>query len=177
MVLCGAFTSVMFKVTNADKVFGDIDKWLAEVERETLLIAVNMMWVMLGKATLVSPQYSGDFVANFQFSVGTPSRRFTEGIFPDKQFPTQEPYKRGDTPAVQYALTNNAGRFDRAKLGDTLWLANSAMHHDLYAWKIEDGLLKLRPVNYGGQGPLRQVRIHMRVHYSRITKHHKELLK
>jgi hypothetical protein len=167
----------MFKVTNTDKVFDEIDAWLAAVERETLLIAINMMWVMLGKATLVSPQYSGDFVANFQFSIGTPSRRFTEGIFPGKAFPSDSPFQRGDTPAVQYALDSNTGRFNGAKLGQTLWLSNSALHHDLYAWKIEDGLLKLRPVNYGGHGPLRQVKNHIRVHYSRITKDHKELLK
>jgi len=167
----------MFKVTNTGKVFEDIDKWLAAVEAEVLKAAIALMWVSLRQAAKISPQYSGDFVANFRLSAGNPDTTFVEGVFPEKKFPTEEPLGKGDVGAIQYAMASNAGKLNGAKLGQTLWLANTSHHHDFYAWKIEGGMLKLRPVNYGGLGPLRQTKEYVKVHFSRIGKSHMEMMK
>lgn len=173
----GLFTFAMLKVGNIDKFFSEIDHWEKQVAREYELIAIGMMKVMLGKALQTSPQYSGDFVANYKLSINKVDTSFKEGVFPDRMFPTENPFQRKDSQAIRYAIAANDGKLSGAKVGDTLWLANSANHHDLYAWKIEDNLVKLRPVNYGGEGPLRQVRAYMKAHFSRIDKTNREFLK
>lgn len=167
----------MIKVKNADQFFGSIDSWLDEVEHEYMQIAISLMWIMTGEALKRSPQYSGDFVANWKLAVNKYSTTFREGIFPDKQFPAEHPFQRMDAQPILYAIDANKGALNTARLGDTLWLSNSAMHHDLYAWKLEDGLIRLRPVNYGGEGPLRQVRELMKAQFGRIDKQTMEFLK
>lgn len=170
----------MFKIKNHNKVLADIDKWMADVEAEYLRIAVALMRMMLSQSLKYSPQYSGDFAANWNLSVNLIDVTFNEGVFPSKRFPVpdgQEPFQRGDAPAISYAFKANDGKLGSAKLGDTLWLANSAAHHDLYAWKIEDNLIKLRPVNFGGEGPLGKVKAHMLAHFSRIDKSNVEFLR
>jgi hypothetical protein len=167
----------MIKVLNIDAVFSQWDEWQKQVEAECLKIAIGLAKVTLGKALEASPQYSGDFAANWRLDVNNIVPFFQEGIFPDKEFPTESPYQRRDTPAIRYAIGSNTGRLDSFKFGDTIWLHNSAAHDDLYAWKIEENLLRLRPVNYGGEGPLRQVKEYVKVHFNNISKTSLEFLK
>lgn len=167
----------MLNVKNIDEAFAKIDAWLDEVEREIVDIAIGMTWTMTGQVLNLSPQYSGDFAANWRMSVNKIDTTFQPGVFPEMQFPADAPFQRGDAPAILHAIKANDGRLNGAKLGDTLWLANSAEHHDLYAWKLEDGFIKLRPVNYGGEGPLRQAKKYMQVHFSTINKTNREFLK
>lgn len=169
----------MIRITNLDQVIAQHKAWLAAVKVEVEQIAIGMMKVMLGQALIRSPQYSGDFVANYKVSIGTIDRSFKAGIFPDKTFPITEgsPFRRGDTPAISYAIRANDGKADGFKLGTTLWLANNAAHDDLYAWKIEDNLFRLRPQNFGGEGPMRGVKEYMKIHFGRITKSNREFLR
>lgn len=171
----------MIKVKNLDQAFAAIDRWLDSVEEQVADIAVSLTYIMLGEAVKTSSQYSGDFAANWKLSRNRIDTTFQAGIFPEKTFPVpegQSPFQRGDMQPMMYAVRASTGVLAGAKLGDTLWLSNSATHNgDTYAWKLEGNLIRLRPVNYGGEGPLRQVREYMKVHYSRIDKNTVRLLK
>lgn len=168
----------MFKVTNAEQVFNEWDTWLAQVEAEVMRIAIDMMYVMLREAALRTPQYSGDMVANYNLSVNAIDGSFAPHVFPEMRFPTENPFQKEDMPAIMHTINRNAGRLVKAKLGDTLWLANGAVHDDdAYAWKIEDGLLKLRPQNAGGYGPIRKTRDYMQAHYRQIGRSNREMFK
>lgn len=158
----------MLKVTNLDAVERDIDRWLEQVEQQVEHIAKAIAIESLIHGAYNSPQYSGDFVANWKLSVNQPDRTFTEGIFPEKGFPAKHPFIRGDSPAIAYAMGQAQGRLDGFKLGDTIWLANSAVHHDLYAWKIENNRIKFRIGNIGA--PLQHTFDYLRARYGVINK-------
>lgn len=165
---------IKVKVDNAKAFFDAIDRWLADVEYLIVQVAVGLAYKAFDVALTTSPQYSGDFVANWKMSVGQPNVSFQPGIFPEMTYPVDKdkrPFQRGDTAAIMHAITASNGVLSGAKLGDTLWLANSAEHDDLYAWKIEDNLIRFRPVNFGGDGPLRQVREVLKASYTEIGKH------
>lgn len=167
----------MLKILNLDSVFAEIDAWEKQVEQECIRIAILLTSIAFGRAVGSSPQYSGDFAANWRLSVNKIDVAFQSGIFPDKQFPTENPFQRGDTEAVYYALNGNLGKLENASFGDTLWIANSSQHDDLYAWKIEDNLIRLRPQNFGGDGPIRGVKEYMKASFGTITKSSMEFLK
>jgi hypothetical protein len=169
----------MLKVTNLDQVEAEFEAWLHQQESVLERVAIGLTKVALGKALEYSPQYSGDFAANWKLYVNKIELDIQVDVFPGQQFPAEDPFQRRDTPAIQYAIKANEERVNEFNFrwGDTIWLANSAVHEDLYAWKIEDGLLKLRPVNYGGEGPLRQTKTYLKTHFSRIDKSNVEFLR
>lgn len=161
----------MITVKNMEAAFAAMDKWLADVEATTREAAVSLSFLAFEQVLLSSPQYSGDFAANWRLSVNAIDVSFHPQVFPEKEFPTKVPFKMGDSPAIMYAISQNTGRLSEAVLGDTLWLANTASHDELYAWKIENNLVRLRPENFGGEGPLGRAREYIKTHYSRIDKH------
>lgn len=171
----------MIKATNIDKVFAEIDQWFKDVEEEVEKVAIGLSYIALGRALYWSPQYSGDFAANWKLYVGQYQQEWVEGRWPDKSFPSEDPYQRLDDTAMDFAIAANEGRVTTAnfRLGQTIWLANSSQHDggDLYAWKIEDGLIKLRPQNYGGDFPLRRTRNYIKSEFGRITKSNVEFLR
>lgn len=143
----------MFEVTtNAAEVAGQLDSWLADVEKEVEDIARGLATEALIYLLDYSPQYSGDFAANWNMSVNTPDYTFHSDVFRDKHFPVksgQTAFHMGDGPAMEYAFRNAAGKLDSFKLGDTIWLANAAAHDEPYAWLIEDNRIHFRPRNSG----------------------------
>lgn len=164
----------MIKVTGLEAAFAAIDKWLMDAEHLAIEAAIGLAYKAFDVVLSTSPQYSGDFVANWKLSVGAPNVSFQPGVFPEMAYPVdrdKQPFKRGDTAAIMHAITASNGALSSAKLGDTLWLANSAQHDDLYAWKIEDNLIRFRPVNFGGEGPLGQARDSITIKYHEITSH------
>lgn len=167
----------MIKITNLNKVIADIDRWLLAVHEDVEQIAIGMMKVMLNQAIYHSPQYSGDFVANYKVSVGKIDTSYTQGVFSDKKFPTKAPYQKGDMPAISFAAAANVGKGAGFRLGNTIWLSNSSAHDETYAWKIENNTLRLRPQNFGGEGPMRAVRAYMAVNFGRITKANRDKLR
>lgn len=171
----------MLRITNFDKVFEEMDAWLLQAEAEVERVAISYAQTMLKHAAHRSPQYSGDFVSNWKLSVNRipGATEFEPNVFPDKMFPTEEPYQMGDDAGIRVAIVRNEDSVSEFnfKLGDTIWLSNSAYHDSTYAWKIENSTIKLRPVNYGGYAPLKQVRNFMRQHFSEINKQTRKLLK
>jgi hypothetical protein len=168
----------MLKAENLDQAFSVVDDWLKDVEVLVAQVAVDLGQYLLRTVLESSPQYTGDFTANWKLYVNTVTAEqdFIGGIF-NKEFPDDTPFKRGDSPAINYALSMNKGRGAGMKIGDTLWLANAAKHVDLYAWKVENGTLRLRPENFGGHGPLRKAKLFVTAQFSEITKHNVGKLK
>ncbi len=135
-----------------------VDDWLAgtrELAKDVARgLSVKLFYGVLSR----SPQFSGDYAANWQYSTGLPNSTFRGGLFPDQKVRIGE-YGRisgptsakstGHPEAIAYAISNNAGRDAAAKLGVPIFISNSAQHDDAYAWLIENNQIKFRPGNAG----------------------------
>jgi hypothetical protein len=167
----------MFK-TNAPQVFEEIDSWLLAVTQELEDTARGLGAQALRTLALYSAQYSGDFAANWKVSINNePPPPFEEGVIHSRLDPTYygskdtgkfTPSIMGDPAAISHTLEQAAGRMSRFKLGDTIWLSNSARHDELYAWKIENNEIKFRPGNKGE--PVRRTLEEMRTNYTTIDR-------
>ena len=143
------------KVTNLSAFDAQVKAWFAAVEKAAAEAAVGLAKRVFDKVLIESPQYSGDFTANWQVSVDAPSTKFTIGVLRPKLHGYAdsvgirgiEPFKRGDPEAIAYAQSHAI--WPSIKLGQTIYLSNSANHDEDYAWKIEDGKIKFRMVNQG----------------------------
>ena len=139
-------TSAVLKVHGLSSLKSACAAFIAEARLNAQIAALGMAKRTFNHLLYISPQYSGDFVANWKVDYGTPSYRFTPQAL-GKSFPDEDPFKRGDTRAIEYAKQNAAWRLPN--LGETIYLHNSAAHDEPYAWKVEDGTIRLRPVNEG----------------------------
>jgi len=131
--------------------------WFAQVEREAAKAATGLAKQVFEKVLIESPQFRGDFVANWKVSIGAPApaSEFKPGVIPRKYgehrgsdwLGTFTPYKRGDPEGMNYARAN--ATWSPIRLGQSIFISNSAEHDEYYAWKIEEGSIKFRPVNAG----------------------------
>jgi hypothetical protein len=161
----------MIEVKNLAAANAEIDAWLASVVEDLTAATKGLATQTLIELALNSAQYSGDFAANWQIEVGKVTPTFKEGIFPDKKFPIGEkkdPFIEGDMPAMAHAFGQAAGNLATFTLGQTIYLHNSAHHHENYAWKIEDSLMKFRKGNLGG--PMQRAMGRMNIYYKTIGK-------
>lgn len=162
----------MIKVTNLDEAFDIIDKWSGGVEEQLSAVAKGLANYALNYVLPVSAQYSGDFAANWNLSVNTPDRTFRQDLFPGRDYPRHKgslpPFAMGDLAPQSYAIANNQGKLSGFKLGDSLWLANTAFHTDYYSFKIEDNQIQFRASNSGA--PLARTFENIRREFGTITK-------
>lgn len=146
----------MIYVGNLEQVSGQLDAWVERVEAQaTVKLKATSIHALTWLARH-SPQFSGDFAANWKVAVNGTDASFDTGAVEAKwtdprgaAFGT-ESYKQGDAPAITYAFTRGAPVIQQAKLGDYLTLSNSALHDEPYAWKIENNQIKFRPENAEG---------------------------
>ena len=134
------------KVTNLTAFDAKVQAWFAAVEKATAEAAVGVAREAFEQIIETGPQYSGDFVANTKVSVGAPAplSAFQPFVLHDS---THDPFKMGDSPALEYARSR--ADWPNLTLGQTIYISSSAKHDEFYAWKIEDGAIKLRPENAG----------------------------
>jgi hypothetical protein len=159
----------MLEIKNKAQVFRQMDDWLAAVEAEIVAVAKGMAREALAVLLENSPQYSGDFAANWNISIGEKDVSFQPLLFgDDKAFPSKDPFIAGDAPAISYALAHNAGRLDGFQLGQTIWITNAAAHDQDYAWMIENNLIKFRDGNAGE--PVFHALQHLQIRYGTIDK-------
>lgn len=159
----------MLKIKNLSQVNKDIDNWLAQVEAEIEAVARGYAMQALGVLEIHSAQYSGDFAANWNLSVGTPDTSFAP--WPGRHEWTDkntQPFLMGDAPAMDYAMARAAGSLDSFKLGQTIWLTNAAFHNESYAEKIENNRINFRPGNDGM--PIFHTVEMMKMNYATIKK-------
>ena len=161
----------MLKVSNLEAFNSTINGWLAAVEEAAEEVTKALVLETLTYILKESPQASGDFVANWNTSLDAPVYDFTPNAvgglqyFQGRRVPT---YQKGSSPAIQRALANAKTALSGFTLGQKVYLANDSHHRlhlqrykgDLlafeglggdshYSWKLENGMIKLRPVNKG----------------------------
>lgn len=157
----------MIKVTNLAEFDADVMAWFAAVEEAAAEAAVGLAKIAFHNLLIESPQYSGDFAANWRVSVGTISAGFTEnavggvGALGDKAF------QRGSPRAIAYAMGH--AEWPRIQLGQTIVLHNSAAHTEPYAMKIEEGSIVFRDVNSGADHVVRRTAMKVGFDYESIT--------
>lgn len=141
-------------LSNLDKFDASVQLWFQNVKRAAEEVAVGLAKQVFDRVLIESPQYSGDFTANWKVSVGTPDKSFTIGVIaPKLKHPDTEgirhvdPFKRGDPEAIAYAKSH--AHWQPINLGQKIFISNSADHDQPYAMLIEEGAIKFRPVNRG----------------------------
>lgn len=161
--------------------------WLGAVQKSAEVAALSVAREAVGFAAANTPQWSGDMAANWKLSTGSP-KPFQMNVF-NSQFggwrqrgdwrKVSSVFKLGDAPAVAFAVAEAAGEANDFKLGQSLYITNSAYHPedsedgsqgviDPYAWKVEAGLIHLRPVNQGGAHIVRRTLNVMSVKYRQL---------
>lgn len=137
----------MIKLENLDSFNASVQRWFSSVEEAAAEAAVGLAKEAFEEIIQYSPQYSGDFVANWKVSKNTPDTSFTLDAV--HGFNKAEPFQMGDSPAMEYARQH--AKWPKIRLGESIFLSNSARHDEPYAWKIELGQVALRPVNEGAE--------------------------
>lgn len=143
----------------------DVSAWISAVKDAAGEAAVGMAKIAHNYMIYNSPQYSGDYAANWKVGIGYVNDSFDmNAVSPDlhgyhnsEGVAEMAPYKRGDSPAINYAKAH--ANWAGFQLGQSIYLSNSAFHPDRedgghgviepYAWKIENGEINFRPVNQG----------------------------
>lgn len=152
-----------------------VKAWFGAVEKAAAQEAVGLAKQAFDNILINSPQFSGDMVANWAVGVGAPVVSVKVDVIPgaarfrghtDEQ--GIEPFGRGDYPAIEYAKSH--ATWTTPKLGQTIYLSNSAVHDEPYAWLIEGGKINFRSVNSGADHVVRNAATRMNNRYSTLTK-------
>lgn len=155
----------MIEIKNVGEVTQTIDRWLADVEAMTTRFCRGVSVTLFEKILHNSVQYSGDFAANWKYEINSITPEFKAGAIPE--FHDQEGAitwthgKAGDRLpffsrfrpmderglqhlAISYAVRANRTKDAAFKLGDTIYIHNSAAHDEPYAQKIESEQINFR---------------------------------
>jgi hypothetical protein len=126
-----------------------LDAMVADFEEEENVRAREDVAHMLQWVAEHSPQYSGDFAANWKICVNGVEASFTPQIFFRKG--AGEPFRQGDAPAIQHALAAGVPLLARITIYDKVSIRNSAHRGEyIYSWAIENEMIQFRPENYEG---------------------------
>ena len=152
----------MFRIVNIEQVNSTIDKWLATVDEMAVEFCKGFSIQVFAGVVQHSVQYSGDFAANWKYELNTITPKFQAGAASSEYEKTKllwthgkdkRPFKEvfqgidgfGDTTVAQaYAFRANRGADEGFKLGDTIFIHNSAVHDEPYAVGIESGTVSKR---------------------------------
>lgn len=137
--------SVTAEWDNLDAAFAELEAECADTVRG---MSVELFQTILNW----SPQYFGRYVSSWTFRIGSPEFR-TDDTFnyvaEDQGFAPVR--RKGDSEAINVAKAYNIGRDKGFKLGNTIYISNGVDHGEgPYAAGIEDGSIRLRPVNLPG---------------------------
>lgn len=139
----------MLKVTNRGAFNAQCERWLVAVRGAAEVAAMNMAQKALENVVTHGPQFSGQFVASWNLSIGAPdftARQPASQLEGD----TVVPYMEGHPNAINIALGANMGKLAGFKLGQKIFLSNSVAHDEPYSVKIETNQIVFRPVNTSG---------------------------
>jgi hypothetical protein len=151
--------------------FKDLDAFIAKVEQWEKDATETVTAVARGYAAEAyhnlldwSPQYSGDFTANWVYELNGITPSFRPGLVPSQE-PTLAQHEKnsyldpraigvsawimGAPEAIAVAIERNAGKDEAFKLGDMVYMHNSAAHDEPYAMLIQENAIKFRPGNTG----------------------------
>lgn len=143
----------MLKITNRSAFDVQIRNWTKGVRGAAEGVTKGLAMVMLKHILQHGPQYTGDFVANWNVSIGSPDYSFNgtnpNTLYGGRYEKTRAPHKEGDPEAINKALSS-VPPMTGFKLGQTIWLANGAFHDESYAMLIEEERITFRPENPSG---------------------------
>mgnify|MGYP001194513573 FL=1 len=131
----------------------DVGAWFGAVEKAAQDAAAGLAEIALQQVLEESPQFTGDFVSGWEVGFNNPPNIWRPAkLLTHKMISSGvvDPYEKGDAPAIEHALNKAWPRLSAAKaqpLGTDIYLSNSAVHDEPYAWKIERGEIDFRSVN------------------------------
>lgn len=156
-------------------------KWLKDVEEAAMHAAVGLASVALTRILEESPQYSGDFVSGWEVGYSVPPTMWRPySLGHNVSFLGHEPFQKGDPEAIEYALSKAEPRFGAIAsqpLGTAIFLSNSAVHDEPYAWKIELGEIVFRPQNPQADRPVERATFFVENRYKHIGSFELETLR
>ena len=180
----------MLKVSGLSEFDNAVKGWLGAVEKAAEKVATSLALDTLTYILKESPQYSGDFVANWNTTLDAPDYTVIENAVGGRQYfqgRLQPTYQKGSQRAIQHALTSAKTALGTLKLGQHIYLANGAYHRahiqrykgdklsyegpggkSYYGWKLEEGLIKLRPVNEGAEHMVRRAATSIPLRYGQV---------
>lgn len=135
-------------------------------------VTKGLVFRMLNTILYNSPQFSGDFAANWRISIGTPDYTFEPISIGDifHFMPRgSNPRKQGDPVPINKSLARMPA-LAGFKLGQVIWLTNSAYHDESYAILIEENRINFRPENPSGGRVVAKAIQMVQSRYSRISK-------
>lgn len=147
----------MIYVKNVAQVQAQLKAWMEKQRRMAETTARGLAISAFEELLRRSPQFSGDFAANWNLAVNRMDLSFEpfEGFFLGHgKGGTNEPFALGDLPAQDEAKRRNAGKLANFRLGDTVYITNVSAHNQAYAVKIEQGTINFRDVNRLGAHPM-----------------------
>lgn len=150
----------VIKVTNLPEFDAEVQLWFSRLEEAAAEAAVGLAQEAFETILDHSPQYSGDFVANWKVGT-TVTDEFQEGALGGTTV-----YGKGSSPAKLYA--SSRASWPNITLGQSVYLFNNAHHDEPYAWKIENGEIAFRDVNQGADHPVRYAALSVGFKYTTI---------
>lgn len=143
----------MLKVSGLAEFDAAVKGWLGAVEETAAKTAVSIAKDTFGMLLRGSPQYSGDFTASWRVGYNNVDRTYEQNLFSDDLF-SAGPFQQGSHKAMDFARAK--AKWRPLKLGEHIYISNSATHTEPYAWKIESGQIKFRAVNSGSEHLVRR---------------------
>ena len=157
----------MLKVSGLSEFDNAVKGWLGAVEEVAAQAAVGLAKETFAQLLQGSPQYSGDFAASWRVGYGNVDTSYEQNLFVEPLF-IDGPFQRGSRKAIDFA--NGKAKWRPLKLGEHIYLSNSATHTEPYAWKIESGQINFRPVNSGSDHLVRRTVTHLGNTYKTMGK-------
>lgn len=157
------------KVTNLASFDAIVQSWLSAVEKAAKEAAVGMAHEAFEQILETSPQGSGDFVANTNVSVSHPNYEFVENAAGTTN---SAQAGKGDEQAMNVARSKVdwSSISNSLVLGEPVFIASKAKHDQYYSGLIEEGKIKLRPINAGADHIYRRAKGYVMNRYAKIDK-------
>lgn len=147
-----------------------VESWFSDVEALAVGVARGLSVELFHRALEYSPQFSGDFAANWRYAVdridttfrpldaipsstAVPFGRSEHGWLPRMVLDDDGSRRMGSPEAIEEGRRRNAGK-ERSlvSLGQTAYISNTSWHDEYYAMLIENNQIRFRPGNVGGTG-------------------------
>lgn len=154
----------MIKITNLSAFDAEVTRWFRAVEEAAGEAARGLAQSAFDQILENSPQFSGDFVANWRVGTSVTSE-FTPNAVGGGSL--KGAFQKGDGLAIAYAKSN--AKWPTPRLGTPIYLFNSASHDEPYAVKIEAGEIAFRPVNKGADHPVRKAALNVGFTYENVN--------
>lgn len=140
--------SLALEIEGIDEFIAELENWVGECRVLASQVARGIAAYGFTFVLDHSAQFSGDFAANWNLSVGAPNFAFEDNALHHRADHVTDRIM-GDPEAIEHAKAKSQGILDRALVGDDLYVSNGATHEEPYAWLIENNFIKFRPGNAG----------------------------